>query len=322
MTETTAPTAIERAAATVENVKAFDPGLGAYSFESLGEAVRFSDLMARADVMLPAHLRMKPALCLAVTMRAIHWKFDPFALAGETYQAKDGGQIGYQAKVFVAALRNVRGVRLKFRYEGNFTFTDKPVTSAKGHQIAPRGAVGDLRCIAYATVDGEVLEYETPTLDQIAVKNSPGWHNTPRDQIAYFAGRGWVRMFDPGVMMGAYSDDEVESMGTPIRDVTPAEPKRDTFAAIAEKARANEAAEVHDTEDAEEAEQAEEGEEPDHWTEGFDPVSAIPGSKEWKWGEESAQDPENTPRACPFERDTQEAHDWLGGFIGKRRAME
>jgi len=317
MTEQT-QTAIERAAATVENVKAFDPGLGAYSFESLGEAVRFSDLMARADVMLPAHLRMKPALCLAVTMRAIHWKFDPFALAGETYQAKDGGQIGYQAKVFVAALRNVRGVRLKFRYEGNFTFTDKAVTSAKGNQIAPRGAVGDLRCIAYATVDGEVLEYETPTLDQIAVKNSPGWHNTPRDQLAYFAGRGWVRMFDPGVMMGAYSDDEVESM-TPIRDVTPPEPKRDTFAAIAAKARAAETLEP----EAAEAEQGDESAEaPEHWTDGFDPVNGIPGSKEWKWGEESAADPEQTPRACPFEQDSQEAHDWIAGFNGYRRAME
>lgn len=309
-------TAIDRVAQSVQDVKLFDPGLGAYSFDSLGEAVRFSDLMAKADVMLPAHLRQKPALCLAVTMRAVHWKFDPFALAGETYQAKDGGQIGYQAKVFVAALRNVRGVRLKFRYEGNFTFTEKPVLSPKGNQIAPRGAVGDLRCIAYATVDGEVLEYETPTLDQIAVKNSPGWHNTPRDQLAYYAGRGWVRLYDPGVMMGAYSDDEVEQM-QPIRDVTPAEPKVDHFAAIANRAREAQPAGDHEA-----SAMTGDQETGAHWTDDYDPVNAIPGSKEWAWGEECATDPERAPRACPFEQGSQEADDWLGGFYGKRRAME
>lgn len=252
MSETTA---IDRVAASVSEVQAFDPGLGAYNFSNLGDAVRFSDLMARAGEMLPDHLRGKAALCLAVTMRAVQWKFDPFALAAETYQAKQGGMIGYQAKVFVAALKNCTGIRLRFRYEGEVRYLDKPATSARGNQIAARTATGNLKCIAYAEVDGEMLEYETPTLDQIAIKNSPGWHNTPHDQITYFAGRGWVRRYEPGVMMGAYSEDEVRSMES-LRDVTPAEDRqksKPSFGQMAIQARKDAADPTDDQSEQEEA---------------------------------------------------------------------
>lgn len=203
----------------LRDVKSFDPGLGSYTFSNLGEVVRFADLMCKAGEMLPEHLRNRPALCMAVTMRATHWGFDPFALAMETYQAKQGGPIGYQAKVFVAALRSA-GIKLRYRYEGTVTMLEKPVTSYKGNKIAERTATGDRKCVAYASIDGETLEYETMTLDQITIKNSPLWHNDPDQQLAYAAGRGWARRYRPDLIMGAYSSDEVEQMA-PMKDVTP-----------------------------------------------------------------------------------------------------
>lgn len=321
------PAALERAQ-FVEGVKNYDPGLGAYNFANLGDLVRFADLMAKADIMLPQHLRNKPGICLAVAMRATHWKMDPFGLALETYQAKPDQPIAYQAKAFVAALKNCAGIELQYRFEGEYRVENKPAQSSKGNETSKRTAAGDRKCIAWAEVNGKRLEYETPTIDNITIKNSPLWHNDPDQQLAYYAGRGWTRRHRPGVIMGAYSVDEIEEAQT-IRDVTPAEDRSkrvDGFAAIATRARAEgaqDAAESATYDAAEEAEAEDAGAEDDaHWTDEHDPVNGIPGSEEWAWGEKSAEDAELTVRACPFQQGTQEADDWLGGFIGKRRAME
>lgn len=235
-------TPTQRMAQQVADVQSFDPGLGSYNFKDLGAVVKFSEVMCKAGEMLPQHLQNKPALCMAVTMRATHWGFDPFALAMETYQAKQGGPIGYQAKVFTAALVN-NGIKLRYRYEGEIKILDKPVKSYKGNEIAKRTATGNRKCIAYLKDGDEVLEVETMTLDQITIKNSPEWHNNPDQQLAYYAGRMWARRYRPDIIMGAYSTDEVEEM-RPMRDVTP-EPKEGGFAAMARNAR-QQAAPVED----------------------------------------------------------------------------
>jgi hypothetical protein len=277
-------------AKTVADVKSFDPGLGSYSFKDLGAVVKFADLMSKAGEMLPDHLRQKPALCMAVTMRATHWGFDPFALAMETYQAKNGGPIGYQAKVFTAALRSA-GVKLKYRYEGEIKILDKPVTSARGNQIAARTATGNRKCIAYAEIDGEIAEFETMTLDQITIKNSPLWHNDPDSQLAYTAGRGWARRYRADVIMGAYSSDEVEEMA-PIKDVTP---QTGGFAAKAQQARQAEQV----PEDAEEVEHANVDDEP-HWTTQMNLDEAYAGSEAWQEGEQAHADGK-ARTDCPYE---------------------
>lgn len=209
-----------------KEVESFDPGLGSYNFGNLGHAVEFAKLMCRSGPMLPSFAQNNPALCLGLTMRATHWGFDPYALAMEAFQAKDGGPVGFQAKVFVAALRQRTGITLKYRFDGKLEPTGKPVLSHKGNKIAEHGWKGDLRCIAYATVDGEVLEWESPPYDMIGIKNSPLWFNDPYQQLRYMAGRGWTRAYRPDVMLGAYSDDEIEEMRErrAMRDVTPEAP--------------------------------------------------------------------------------------------------
>ncbi|WP_306150672.1 recombinase RecT [Roseovarius sp. MMSF_3281] len=216
----------------VPEIQSLDPGLGQYQFGDLAQFVEFSKVMCQAGAMLPEHAQRNPAICLALTMRAVHWGFDPFALAFESFQAKNGGPIGFQAKVFTAVMRKA-GVRLSYRYEGTFEKTGKPVKSAKGNVVAQSGAVGDRKCIAYLEEDGRVLEYETPTLDEITIKNSPLWHNDPDQQLAYYAGRGWARRFRSDLMLGAYSDDEVQDMRQ-MRDVTP---KQNGFAQLGQTAR-------------------------------------------------------------------------------------
>ena len=236
-------------AKSMEAIKV-DPGVGAFKYENLGDYVKFADVMCRSAEMLPEHLRMKPALCLAVLMRATHWGFDPYALANETYQAKPGGVIGYQAKVFIAALRTCAGVQLKYDFDGKIDVSMKPFMSANNRKIADRTATGDRKVTAWALIDGERLEYETPILDEIGVKNSPLWHNDPDQQLRYYAARGWARIHRPDVMMGVFEADEVREMDRAVKDVTP---KENAFAKLGKDAR-EAAAEVIDDADEESAE--------------------------------------------------------------------
>lgn len=283
----------------VKEISSIDPGLGAYNFDNLGEIVQFADLMAQADVMLPPHLRKKPAVCLAVTMRAIQWKVDPFALAMETYQAKEGGPIGYQAKVFVSALEACAGISLNYTYEGSFEITDKPATSARGNIVAQRAAKGDRRCVAWVEIGGRSFEYVSPRLDEVTVKNSPLWHLDPDQQLAYYASRGWVRRHKPSVMMGAYSADEVESM-EPMRDVTP-ERKSGGFTRIADQARVKQ-----HTDEPAETEAPLEGEVQNEAEPNTQSAAYLNGVTAAEGGLSRSD--------CPYEDNPEDALEWLAGW--------
>lgn len=222
------PQTASTTAGRLKDVAKYEPGMGGYNFSDLGETVEFAGLMAKAGPMVPEFMRGEVGICLAIAMRAKNWNLDPFALALESYQAKRDGPVGYQAKVFVAALKSMTGIKLKFRYEGEITFTGKPAMS-KGQyakEIAKNEAGGSRSCIAYANVDGELLEFQTQMLSEIGVKNSPLWHNKPDLQLAYSAARDWIRLYEPGVIMGAMSVDEADDYDEP-RDITPASPSDD-----------------------------------------------------------------------------------------------
>lgn len=208
-----------------------DPGVSQYRFDNITEYVEFAKIMAQGGPMLPKHAQSSPAICLAITMRAVHWGFDPFALALETYQAKDGQPIAYQARVFTSVLIK-NGIHLEYEFTGETHFTNDAAKSTKGNQVASGTAQGTRQVTARAEVDGKVMEYTTPMLKDIKIKNSPLWHNDPDQQLSYYAGRAWARRYRPDLMMGAQTPDEVQAQ--PIRDITP---KSNGFASMGEKAR-------------------------------------------------------------------------------------
>ena len=227
----------ETASAMADRMKdavRIDPGLGAYQMADLSDALKFADAMSKGGVMVPPLLRDKPGVCLAVIMRAVHWGFDPYALAGEMYQARGDGPVGYQAKVFVAALRQVAGIQLQYEFQGEYVMRDVEAKSAHGKVISRRTAEGDRKVIASAKVDGVLLTYETPQICDITVKNSPLWNHDPDQQLCYYAARGWARRHRPDVMMGAKSVDEADYEAEQMKDVTP----KSGFAQLAEQARA------------------------------------------------------------------------------------
>jgi len=170
--------------------------------QSLGEVVRFSELMAKADIALPPHLRGNVGACMAVAMQALEWQMSPFAVASKSYAVK--GAIAYEAQLIAAVVNTRSGIkgRLKYAYEG------------QGQ---------DLVCTVTGTIDGETLDYESPRLGDIKVQNSPLWKGDPRQQLGYFSARSWARRHTPEVLLGVYDRDEAQQFQGPdnARDVTP-----------------------------------------------------------------------------------------------------
>ena len=157
--------------------------------ETYAEVIAVAQMMAQASHAVPKHLRGNPGACMAVVLRASNWDMDPFAVATKTYMVND--ILAYESQL-VSAVVNMRAPvkgRPKIVYEG-----DGP----------------ELRCtFSYTMLDGDVLEYRSPKVKDIKVKNSPLWVGDPEQQLFYFAARAWARRWVPEVLMGVYTPDEV-----------------------------------------------------------------------------------------------------------------
>ncbi|RWF01766.1 MAG: hypothetical protein EOS43_09915 [Mesorhizobium sp.] len=169
--------------------------------QNLGEVIRFAEVMCRADIALPPHLRGNAGACMAVALQALEWKMSPFAVASKSYAVK--GAIAYEAQLIAAVVNTRSGIKGRLRYEF-------------------LGEGESLSCRVTGILDGQECEYETPPIGAITTKNSPLWKSDPRQQLGYFAARSWARRHCPEVILGVYDRDEAEHFGpTNAKDVTP-----------------------------------------------------------------------------------------------------
>ncbi|HXE51271.1 MAG TPA: recombinase RecT [Ramlibacter sp.] len=172
---------------------------------NMGELMEFAKLMAVAGDCIRPAFRGNAGACLSLCLQAFRWGADPFAVANKAYitTGKAGTQIAYEAQLINAIVHNspMLARRLRSRYEG------------AGQQR---------KCIVTGWVRGEdePFEYESPTIAQIAVKNSPLWQGDPDQQLAYYSTRAWARRYLPEVLLGIYSPDEVQGE---VIDITPAQ---------------------------------------------------------------------------------------------------
>lgn len=170
--------------------------------QNLAEVVRFAEVMCKAGVAVPRHLRDNAGACMRIAIQALEWEMSPFALADKSYVVND--RIAYEAQLIAAVVNTRSGIkgRLKYAYEGE----------------------GDsLQCTVTGTLDGEEYSYTSPRFDQITPKNSPLWKTDPRQQIGYYAARSWARRYTPEVILGVYDRDEAQQFqgAENAKDVTP-----------------------------------------------------------------------------------------------------
>lgn len=170
--------------------------------QNLGEVVKFAEVMCRADIALPKHLRGNAGACMAVALQALDWQMNPFAVASKSYSVN--GTIAYEAQLIVAVVNTRSGIegRIRYRFEGEG---------------------GDRVCFAVGKLDGEEFEVRSPKFKDITPKNSPLWKSDPDQQQCYYTGRSWARRYTPEVILGIYDRDEAEQFSGPdnARDITP-----------------------------------------------------------------------------------------------------
>ncbi|MGP6463329.1 RecT family recombinase [Pantoea agglomerans] len=190
-----------------------------------------ASVMANSGEMVPAHYRGKPDACMATVMQAARWGMDPFAVAQKTHIVS--GTLGYEAQLVNAVITTMAPTKDRIHYDW-FGPWEKVIgkfqekTSSKGNKyIAPAWTLADENGVGvkvWATLKGEsdprVLELY---LSQAQVRNSTLWASDPRQQLAYLAVKRWSRLYCPDVILGVYSDDELEERIE--RDITPAAPR-------------------------------------------------------------------------------------------------
>lgn len=270
--------------------------LGGLSFADMGQVMEFSKLMAVAGQAVPKHLRGQPGACLAVSLQALNWRMDPFAVANKSYSVND--RIAYEAQLIHAVIEQrapIKG-RIKGKVEGE-------------------GAKRKWR-LWCDTTDGDRIEYEGPEIGTITTKNSPLWKADPDQQLWYYSVRAMCRRHFPDVILGVYEKEEIEtSVG--MRDVTPQEARPNPMAALAAKAREEAPQTVDQADEAQTSDDASDG----HWTDTISTDDGAPGSAAWDEGVAAAHNGQQRT-ACPYHADPALAGDWLAAYDCARKAGE
>lgn len=201
-----------------------------FSPDALEKLVRFAEIMAGSRVTVPAHLAGKASDCLAVTMQAVQWRMNPFAVAQKTFMVN--GVLGYEAQLVNAVISTMAPTRDRIQYAwfGPWEkvigkFTEK--TSSKGNKYtAPGWTLDDesgCGVRVWATMKNEEQPRELEILlSQAQVRNSTLWASDPKQQLAYLAVKRWARLHCPDVILGVYTPDEIDTAPTVERDITPA----------------------------------------------------------------------------------------------------
>lgn len=157
----------------------------------LTSVMEFAKMMAGGAVTVPQHLRGKPSDCFAITLQALRWGMDPYIVGGKTHLVN--GNLGYEAQLVVAVLKNSGAVRGRPHYEF-------------------RGEGNTLECRAGFIPAGEdaIVWTEWLSISGITTKNSPLWKVNPRQQFGYLQARNWARLYAPDALLGVYTSDELE----------------------------------------------------------------------------------------------------------------
>jgi hypothetical protein len=156
---------------------------------SFSEAVQFSEMMAKAN-LLPPHLRGSPSDCLAVIMQAVRWGMDAYAVGQKT--SVISGKIMYEGQLCAAVL-NSRGdleEEMDYQFSGEGTNRVCVVVGQKKSWKTPRTITLTYKQAAEINKNGQMLK-------------------NPDQQMAYIGVRIWGRRYMPGLLLGVYEPGEI-----------------------------------------------------------------------------------------------------------------
>jgi hypothetical protein len=167
--------------------------------ETFGQVIELAQMMCKAGLAIPKHLRDQPGACMAVIQRSLAWQIDPWAVATKTYAVND--IIAYEAQLIAAVVMKWAPI--------------------KERVIVPKyaGEGQSLQCsfTVHHRETGEEIPYTSPKVGVIKVKNSPLWTADPEQQLFYYSIRAMARRYWSGLLLGVYDPEEARAM----KDITP-----------------------------------------------------------------------------------------------------
>jgi len=198
----------------------------------------FAGLMAKGAVSVPKHLRGNMGDCMAITIQALGWGMNPFAVAQKTHLSQSGA-LGYEAQLVSAILVSTRAVRAEPEYTpvGDWEKVLGKVEERQGKARDDGSPGGKYYVATYtkqdeqgvgvtvrATLAGETKPRElTVMMSQAYPRFSTQWATDPYQQLCYLAVRKWARLHSPGSVLGVYTPDELEGGTPPEKFMGPAE---------------------------------------------------------------------------------------------------
>ncbi|WP_029002784.1 hypothetical protein [Azorhizobium doebereinerae] len=149
------------------------------------------------------------ANCFLVVNQAFRWGMDPFAVAQCVSVVH--GRLCYEGKLIAAVIESKAGVRLHHYFNGQgeqqrIWLTDVALTEQQEKELVPGAQIRGVRML-----DGSVAEWKT-TGD-----GSPWTPNAYRRQLIYRGTRDWTRINEPALLLGVYSDDELQDLADDAR---------------------------------------------------------------------------------------------------------
>lgn len=200
--------AINREVAGALTIRPQSSGITAFTIEprSMSDVMEFAKLMAISGICIRPIFRGNPGACLAVTLQAMKWGADPFAVANKAFVVND--QLSYESQLVHAIVNS--SARLAKRLDAVFE------GEGQGRQCRVHG---------YIKGDDEAREYLSPKLGEIPTKNSPLWKADPDQQLFYYSTRAWARRWLPEVLLGIYTPEELAPPVELTAEPNPAEVK-------------------------------------------------------------------------------------------------
>lgn len=141
--------------------------------------------------------------CFLVVNQAVRWGLDPFAVAQSVAVVR--GKLCYEGKLVSAVLDAKLGVRLHYHFTGDPTKTDyriyisdQPWTEEAIAAVRPGMTLPGARI-----VDGSVAEWQAGDKSPWAAPKNY------RRMLIYRGTRDWARFYEPAVLLGVYTPDEM-----------------------------------------------------------------------------------------------------------------
>lgn len=179
-----------------------------------------------SDKRQPLPFEAVRANCLLVSNQALNWDMDPIAVAQSVSVVK--GKLCFEGKLVAAVLDAKLGVELHHHFIGKLGsddyriyLSDRPYTD----EVLAKLTVAGVRIPGWRLWDGSVGEWRTSG-------NGSPWSqakNHPR-MLIYRGTRDWARIYRSSLMLGVYTDDEIEDdrRAERARDVTSREAAQPT----------------------------------------------------------------------------------------------